>query len=312
LAYSTGGRGRKGRRSRGEVGLGLGDTGLGAGELAGVAVDEVVHRLLGAELGDGRASTPKASAVRKMTFLGCPPDGGDDRAVDEVDGVGDAGVLGVLGGVVVGDAGALVDGRVLEHGAEADGVPDLGLALLREFDALGVAAALEVEDAGGPPAVLVVADEGAVGIGGERGLARAGEAEEERDVGGVALGDVAGAVHGEDALLGHVEVHGVEDALLHLAGVLGAEDHDDLAGEALGDEDGALDAQLSLLGGAELVAPGVDEWSSRPSTSASGAAALEPWGMKSVRAKRLCQACSVTTRTPRRCLGSAPAKPSKT
>jgi hypothetical protein len=101
--------------------------------------------------------------------------------------------------------------------------------------------------------VLVVADEGAVGVGGQGGLARAGQAEEQGHAGGVVLGHVARAVHREHALLGHVEVHGVEDALLHLAGVLGAEDDHDLLLERLGDEDRALQAQLRLLLGRQLV-----------------------------------------------------------
>jgi hypothetical protein len=53
----------------------------------------------------------------------------------------------------------------------------------------------------------------------------------------VFLSTLARAVHREDADFGHVVVHGVEDALLHLAGVLGAEDDHDLAVERLGDED---------------------------------------------------------------------------
>jgi hypothetical protein len=60
--------------------------------------------------------------------------------------------------------------------------PDLRLALLVEVDDLGVAAALEVEDAVVVPAVLVVADQLALRVGGQRGLAGAGEAEEERDI----------------------------------------------------------------------------------------------------------------------------------
>ena len=52
----------------------------------------------------------------------------------------------------------------------------------RQADGLGVAAALEVEDAVVAPAVLVVADEDPLGIGRERRLARARQAEEDRHV----------------------------------------------------------------------------------------------------------------------------------
>ena len=64
---------------------------------------------------------------------------------------------------------------------------------------LGVAAAFDVEDAVVAPAVFVVADEAAFGVGGERRLAGAGEAEEESGV--AAAADVRRTVHREDALL---------------------------------------------------------------------------------------------------------------
>jgi hypothetical protein len=86
------------------------------------------------------------------------------RARDVIDGVGNAGVLRLGAVVVVGHA-VVVEHHVLEHGAEPDGVPDLRLDFLREFDALGVAAALDVEDALRRPAVLVIADQRAIRIG---------------------------------------------------------------------------------------------------------------------------------------------------
>ena len=104
-------------------------------------------------------------------------------------------------------------------------LPDLGLGLGREADRLGVAAALEVEDAVVAPAVLVVADQQPLGIGRERRLARAGEAEEDGDVLAV-LRDVRGAVHGHDALERQPVVHQREDGLLDLAAVEGAPDQD--------------------------------------------------------------------------------------
>ena len=77
----------------------------------------------------------------------------------------------------------VVEHHVLQHRAEAlAGGVDLRLGFLRQLDALGVAAAFEIEDAVLAPAVLVVADQRAVRVGGERGLAGAGEAEEDRAV----------------------------------------------------------------------------------------------------------------------------------
>ena len=113
----------------------------------------------------------------------------------------------------------------------------------------GVAAALDVGDAVVVPAVLVVADQGAVRVGGEGRFARSGEAEEERDVAIGAL--VCGAVHREHAAFGHQVVHDGEDALLHLAGVLAAED-DELAGaEVEHDAGGVVHALDGGVGGAE-------------------------------------------------------------
>mmetsp|Transcript_42738 Transcript_42738/g.50072 ORF Transcript_42738/g.50072 Transcript_42738/m.50072 type:complete len:201 (-) Transcript_42738:297-899(-) len=56
----------------------------------------------------------------------------------------------------------------------------------------------------------------------QRGLARARQAKQHRDVAFLAL--VGAGVHGEDAPLRHVVVHDAEQAFLHLAGVLRAED----------------------------------------------------------------------------------------
>ena len=77
--------------------------------------------------------------------------------------------------------GTIVHDDVLDDGTEADGAEDLGLLLGGEVRALGVAAALDVEHARLRPHVLVVADERAPRVGGERRLAGAAEAEEERE-----------------------------------------------------------------------------------------------------------------------------------
>jgi hypothetical protein len=129
--------------------------------------------------------------------------------------------------------------HVLEHGPEtAGGGVDLGLVLGREPDDLGVAAALEVEDALVGPAVLVVADEPAVGIRRQRGLAGARQAEEQGNVAIVA--DVGRAVHGQHPLQGQQEVHHREDALLDLAAVGRVADEHQPLGEV--DDDGGVGA----------------------------------------------------------------------
>src|SRR5690606_4135859 len=96
---------------------------------------------------------------------------------------------------------------------------DLRLALSVQIDDLGVAAAFKVEDAVVAPAVLVVADEHALGVAAQRGFARAAQTEEQGYIVAV-LAEVGAAMHRQNALLGHEIVHGRENALLDLAGVL--------------------------------------------------------------------------------------------
>jgi hypothetical protein len=115
-------------------------------------------------------------------------------------------------------------------------------------DDLGVAAALDVEHALVAPAVLVVADEQALGIGRQRGLAGARQAEQHRGVGAVA-GLGRRAVHRQHAALGHEVVHDREHPLLHLAGVLAAEDDELATAERQVDRRGGGHARGVLVGG---------------------------------------------------------------
>ena len=142
------------------------DAALGAGQLGGVAAQVVVHGLLLVEDGDGRQHAE--SVGREEDDLARVRAAGNRThdVVDVVNRVGDTGVLGLLGGVEV-DIAFRIHNEVLQQRIATDGVEDVGLFLLTEVDALRVAAALEVEDAVVVPAVLVVADEGAVRVGGE-------------------------------------------------------------------------------------------------------------------------------------------------
>ena len=90
-----------------------------------------------------------------------------------IDGVGNTGVLcNALVSEVAYTVG--IDCYVLKKGVAADRVVDVRLGILIEVDDLCIAAAFEVEDAVIVPAVLVVADQQALGVGGEGGLAGAG------------------------------------------------------------------------------------------------------------------------------------------
>src|SRR5574337_837603 len=142
----------------------------------------MVHRLRRIELGDRRQNPEGVAGQHDDVARMAGPTGG--RGVgDKGQRIGDAGVLGLRFVVEIGNAQFRVEDDVLHHRAEALGRRiDLGLGLARELDRLGVAAAFEVEDAAFAPAVLVVPDEDAVRVGGERRLAGAGKTEENRGV----------------------------------------------------------------------------------------------------------------------------------
>ena len=140
----------------------------------------------------------------------------------------------------------LIEHHVFQHRAKAQRLEDVRLALGRQIDRLGVAAAFDVEDAVVAPAMLVVADEMALGVGGQRRLARAAEAEEQRRRAGLFVGR-GRAVHREHSALRRQVVRDGEDALLHLAGVFGAEDDELLVLNA------EIDARRRAHAGGELV-----------------------------------------------------------
>ena len=161
--------------------------------------------------------------------------GGDVRA-----GIAGAGVLGEARIGVVGFAGAVVDDDVLDDGAEADGVEDHRLRFAREVDALGVAAALEIEHRARAPAVFVVADQQPFRVRGKRRLAGAGKPEEQRHV--AVRASVGRAVHRQHVAVRQQEVLHREHRLLHLAGVAQADQQHAAAGE--------VDHRSDIRGGA--------------------------------------------------------------
>ena len=162
-----------------------------------------------------------------------------------LDGVGNTGILrhALVGKV---DLALGVDRDVLKQSIAADGVIDIGFGLLVQVDDLGIAAALKVEDAVVVPAVLVIADEQTLRVGRKRGLARAGEAEEDGGVLAVHVG-VGRAVHGSNALQGKVVVHHREHALLHLTAVPGVDDDLLAAGNIEGDNRLGIQTQLLVV-----------------------------------------------------------------
>ena len=149
-----------------EGGSGLGDAALGTSQLSGEAGEEVVLGLLGSEDADGRQHAESIGREEdNIVGSGSGAHGADDL-LDVLDGIRDAGVLGnaLISEV---DFAVGIDGNVLEESVAADGVVDVGFGVFVEVDNLGIAAALEVEDALVVPAVLIVANEEAFGIGGK-------------------------------------------------------------------------------------------------------------------------------------------------
>src|SRR5450759_2804354 len=104
-----------------------------------------------------------------------PADALQNRVVDEGHRIRRARVFGERGVVEIEQTQFRVERDVFEHRAEADGIPDLGFGFAAQANALGVASAFEIENARGRPAMLVIADQVARGVGGEGGFASAGE-----------------------------------------------------------------------------------------------------------------------------------------
>ena len=163
-------------------------------------------------------------------------DAGDLGISDEFDGVGSAGVLGE-GGVVEVDVVVFIVDDVFEDGAVVQGIVNVRLGFLGEVDGFGVAAALDIEDAGVGPDVFIIPDKHAGGVGREGGFTGAGEAKEDGGTVGLRAGG-GGAVHGKMTLHRHEVVHQGEDSFFHLSGVFGAKDDHFLFLEA--DIDGGL------------------------------------------------------------------------
>lgn len=137
----------------------------------------MVDGLVVRELGDGREQAVGV-AGEEDEVVGVSADGRELGVGDVLEGVGDAGVLGDAGVVVVDLAAVLVgEARILDNRAELDGAKDEWLVHGVEADALRVGAAFDVRDARRHPHGLVVADESALGVMAQRGFAGARETE---------------------------------------------------------------------------------------------------------------------------------------
>ncbi len=145
-----------------------------------------------------------------------------DDILDVVDRVGDATVLG-NGVVEVIDVSLVIDHHVLEQCVAPYCAVNVGFAVRIKVDGFCIAAAFKIENALVVPAMLVIADETALGVGGKGRLAGARETEENGDI--PRFAHVGTAVHGGHVIQRQVIVHHREHAFLHLAAVPGAADH---------------------------------------------------------------------------------------
>ena len=177
--------------------LRLGHALLGARHLGRVAGQKMIHRLRWIEFGDRRQHAEGVAGQHDdvLGMAGAPCRRG---VGDELERIGDAGVLGLRtrrrNRACATPDPASRSPSPCRNARSSHRSPAPPRA---KPDRLGVAAALEIEDAVAAPAMLVVADQHAVRVGRQRRLAGAGEAEEDRHV--AVLADVGRAMHRHDA-----------------------------------------------------------------------------------------------------------------
>ncbi len=109
-----------------------------------------------------------------MMCLGCPRLAGTRHIRNMGDGISGAGVFGERSVIQIDVPRAHVHGDVFENRAETPGgFVNLRLALARQLDDFGVAATFKIEDSVIAPAMFVVANQRALGIGRQGCLSRA-------------------------------------------------------------------------------------------------------------------------------------------
>ena len=103
---------------------------------------------------------------------------------DVGDGICNAQICGCgLVGIIRGAVGCHSD--VLQQGVRANGIPGVRLTVSGEIENPGAAAPFQVEEAVIIPAVLVIANQQALGVTRQSGLAGSGQAEKESGISSV-------------------------------------------------------------------------------------------------------------------------------
>ncbi len=221
--------------------------GLAGAEPGRVAGDELVDRLLGGEPGEGRHGA-RGVAGEHHDVLGVTGRLFGHRLVDERQGAGAPRVVGAGHVAEIGDPAQRIERDVLQDAAEpaGDGMdPRRGGG--GETGHPGIATVLQIEDPLVAPAVRVIAEQAAARVGGQRGLAGARQAEEQRRI---PLGtDVGRAVQAQDTVHGQRVVQVGEHRPLDLAGIGRVADKSQPLAEAQRDEGlrrGAVDLRRAL------------------------------------------------------------------
>ena len=238
LLYQLAGihRGVQQQESRPEAGResrrGFLDAAFGAGHLGGITAQELILGLVGIKPRNGRQHAESVGGEENHLARMAALRHRLHDIVDVVNRVGDTGVFG-LGSVVVVDFARLgVEHHVFQKRIALDGAENIGFVFFGEVDALGVAAAFEIEHAFVVPAVFVITDKLTFGVGRKGGLARSRKPEENGRV--AVFAHVGRAVHGGHALERQKVVHHREEAFLHFPAVPRAADYGSLFVEVKG------------------------------------------------------------------------------
>ena len=133
----------------------LRDIHFGTGNLSGVPADEMIHRLLGSQLGN-RGQHAKRITRQKDNVLWLRANTGNLCIVDELNRISHASIFSDRCVIVIDFVRCLVKHHVFKHGTVPNGVKDLRLTLLAQVDHLGVATAFDVEYTIVSPAMLVI------------------------------------------------------------------------------------------------------------------------------------------------------------
>src|SRR5699024_422683 len=197
-------------------GLWLGHSALSACYFGRISANKVIHSLLRTEFRD-RREYAKSIAGQKDNIAWMATGTGFRRIRDIMNRVRAAHILGISGIAVVGFAVA-VQYHIFKDGSGhlGSGI-DQRLTIFGKINCFSVAPAFDIEYAVFAPAVLIIADENTILIGGKGCFS--GSRESKKDSGIAVPAHIRGAVHSHNALFRQQIVHYSKDSLFYLPGV---------------------------------------------------------------------------------------------